>query len=998
MSFIIVLSFSIILQLSAAVIALWLIKVTGHRFAWTAIATAIFLMVLRRAVTFTRYLTGDIGYFPDMAAELIALLISILMVAGIAGIAPVFRSIQRTNMELRKSEHRLRNAQHIALLGFWEWDLRSNTVYLSEETYRLFGIQQEELEGNFDRFFTLVHPEDRQKLQESLEISIQKDFAFNSDFRVTLPNGEERFVQARAEVVRDKSGLPLRMNGIVLDITHRKLAEAMVVQAEKRYRNLFEQAPVKALVIRNCDGEPVIEDCNQRFLSSLGYTLEEVLEQPLANYYTEKSYTKLIKGLCYNLSRGGDVTQQECELTTRDGRIISTLVSAVPLTDSGGGFSGALMMHVDITERKAAENELRKSRARFAGILDIAEEAIISVDEEQKIIIFNKGAEHIFGYSSKEVLGRPLNILLPERYRTVHPKHVADFSASSAVSRRMEERGEIFGRRKNGEEFIAEASISKLKMDGEVIFTVVLRDITAHKQAVDDLKKFKSISDKANYGTLIADLDGILLYVNEALAEMHGFIPAEVAGKHLSVFYSPEKVEDCFNLIKTIKNKGGINAEEIWHIRKDGVIFPVLMSASMIADESGSPMVFSATVIDITERKAMEDQSAQLEAQLRQAQKLETIGTLAGGIAHDFNNILTPIIGYTDMAITSVDADSQAHADLQRVLKAAHRAKELVQQILTFSRREEENFSHVKIHLIIEESLKLLEASLPATIKLRKNIRSIDETVLANPTQLQQVIMNLCTNAYHAMREHGGVLEVSLELTRIDAEFAYLHPRLHEGEYVQLTVRDTGCGIDEKTKERIFEPFFTTKKIGEGTGLGLSVVHGIVVNHNGEIVVESKPGEGTTFRIFFPVSAGDTDAESSEGAFKLDGEGHVLIVDDDEEIVSMGKQMLEYFGYQVTTKTDGTEALDVFREAPDKFDLVITDQTMPDITGVEIARKLLTIRSDIPIILMTGFSEMVTPESAKTMGIHEFILKPIVLNDLGRAIQRALKKRGRRKT
>ncbi len=380
----------------------------------------------------------------------------------------------------------------------------------------------------------------------------------------------------------------------------------------------------------------------------------------------------------------------------------------------------------------------------------------------------------------------------------------------------------------------------------------------------------------------------------------------------------------------------------------------------------------------------------QLEAQLRHSKRLETIGTMAGGIAHDFNNILTPILGYANMALQDTPSSSETHSDLQHVVKGARRAKDLVNQILTFSRQGEQERKMVEISDVVAEALKLLRASLPSTIEFRESIDTQCGSVLADPTQIHQVLMNLCANAFHAMKEKGGVLEVQLGLVEVDAEFVRLHTNLHQGTHARLAVSDTGQGMDRETSDRIFDPFFTTKDVGEGTGLGLSVVHGIVRSHGGEITVYSEPGVGTTFHVYIPQSEGEVEEETAEEKAIETGEERVLFVDDDEEVAQVAGRMLRRLGYDVTVHTSSLEARDTFRHNPGRFDIVITDQTMPKMTGVELAKELLSIRPDLPIILISGFSQMFTAEKVKSVGIREFIMKPIVAAELSQAIRRAL--------
>jgi signal transduction histidine kinase/CheY-like chemotaxis protein len=395
-------------------------------------------------------------------------------------------------------------------------------------------------------------------------------------------------------------------------------------------------------------------------------------------------------------------------------------------------------------------------------------------------------------------------------------------------------------------------------------------------------------------------------------------------------------------------------------------------------------------VREIEERKRAEHEREKLENQLRRVQRLETIGTLAGGVAHDFNNILTPIIGYSDMAMTQLDKSHPVRSDIEQVIKAAFRARDLVKQILMFSRQGELERKPAQLHLVFKEALKLMRASLPSTIEIHENLNSNCGSVLCDPSQMHQVMMNLCTNAFHAMRENGGILEVMLDSVDVDKEFTCLHVSLNEGRYVRLTVSDTGCGMDRATLERIFEPFFTTKKVGEGTGLGLSVIHGIVLAHGGAITSYSEPGVGSTFRVYLPALVSETTTEKSSDTALRNGRERILFVDDEAAIVEMGTSMLERLGYHVTATTRSEEALRIFKDDPDAFDLLISDQTMPHLTGDRLAGRMLALRPDLPVILISGFSERVTALNYKQIGVREFVMKPLVLRDLSQAIERAL--------
>jgi len=392
-----------------------------------------------------------------------------------------------------------------------------------------------------------------------------------------------------------------------------------------------------------------------------------------------------------------------------------------------------------------------------------------------------------------------------------------------------------------------------------------------------------------------------------------------------------------------------------------------------------------------------EEEKSKLEKQVRHSQKMEAIGTLAGGVAHDFNNILYPILGYTEMAIDEVAADSPAHESLHEIMTAAQRARKLVEQILTFSRLDHQGRIPLKIQSAVKEALSLLRATLPATIEV---VRQIDEAcgpVLADPTQIQQVVMNLCTNAFHAMQDHGGTLTIGLEEIQIASDDL---PASHDPvTYVKLTVSDTGYGMSKDVLERIFEPYFTTKKVGEGTGMGLAVVHGIIKGYDGDIQVYSEPANGTTVHVYLPRIYEDLKADGQSPAAIEKGDETILLIDDEDQIARMLEQMLKSLGYRVRAISDPLAALEIFENAPQSFDLIITDMTMPKITGDLLAREFLKIRPDVPVILCTGFSKLIDEERALKIGIRRLIMKPVIKSEIAAAIREVLKSEpGRNKT
>ena len=394
-------------------------------------------------------------------------------------------------------------------------------------------------------------------------------------------------------------------------------------------------------------------------------------------------------------------------------------------------------------------------------------------------------------------------------------------------------------------------------------------------------------------------------------------------------------------------------------------------------------------------QKYLEEEVKKRTAELHQAQKLEAIGTLAGGIAHDFNNILAAILGYSDLALEAVHDNSQLKSDLQQVKTAGKRARDLVGQILAFSRKSQRERYPIQIYPAVKEALKLLRASLPTSIEVRTNIATGPEKVMADPTEIHQIIMNLCTNSFHAMQEKKGVLDVSLgpvtvEPVTVEKKEAERSRDLKPGPYLRLAVKDTGCGMERDVMDRIFDPFFTTKEEGKGTGMGLSVVHGIVKEYDGSITVSSEPAAGTTFELFFPVTDAAGPEKTEDDVPLCRGDERVLLVDDDPALAVVGERMLKYLGYHVTSFSSPVAALQAFRAAPDDFDLVITDQTMPGLLGTELATELLQVRPSLPIVLCSGYSSLLSREKVLDAGIRAFLSKPLSIHQLAIEVRKVL--------
>jgi len=482
--------------------------------------------------------------------------------------------------------------------------------------------------------------------------------------------------------------------------------------------------------------------------------------------------------------------------------------------------------------------------------------------------------------------------------------------------------------------------------------------------------------------------DRDLVYVGSNLhfAKSFDLKPEEIAGKtDYDLFPENLDLAEKYRMDDRIVMESGVIKEIEENFMKDKQeVFLKTLKTPIVED--GKITGILGISWDISTRK-------RLEAQLRHAQKMEAVGTLAGGIAHDFNNILMSIVGYAQLADIDTPEGSPAKADLKEVLNGAHRAKELVKQIISFGLQQEEEPKPMWISPVIKEALKLLRVSLPSTIEIRERIEVDNGIAKADPTQIHQVFLNLCTNASHAMRDEGGILDVTFAKTDMPAAAVSLHPVLPPGPYLRLSVTDTGCGMPPEVVERIFDPYFTTKEKGEGTGLGLSITHGIIKKYGGAIEVLTEPGKGSTFNVYLPritrrSKQNKSETESIDRLSK--GDERILFVDDEQDLVEIGRRTLKRLGYDVVTRTSSLRALSLFKEQPDQFDLVITDTTMPDMTGSRLAEEMLRTRPDIPIILCTGYSEDVSEKRAKEMGVKAFVMKPVTITDLAKIVRKVL--------
>ena len=700
--------------------------------------------------------------------------------------------------------------------------------------------------------------------------------------------------------------------------------------------------------------------------------------------FLKRPYNEIIGRSCCELLHGSSEPVKKCPFVrmcetrrseTTDFQVGDRWlnIKVDPLIGDDGHIVGAVHILSDITEHRKADRALMESESKFRLAFANAQDAIVWIDSESGVITnCNRVAEQLFGKGRKEIVGQHHTTLYPvdkaERY------HSSLLGESSKGMNNNIEAEILTGR---GETRTVTIAVSTMLVNGKEIVQGIIRDITESKRAIEEIKNLAKFPSEDPNPVLRVSKDCKILYSNDAGSPV------------LKTWQTQEGQLLPEPWCKRIAEAYGSGSSATYELNcDDGQTFFITLQPIV-----GSGYV-NAYGLDITKRKKAEKEKVKLELQLSQKQKMEAIGTLAGGIAHDFNNILAAVQGYLELSLDDLPEDSAVRDNLEQIQSCTNRSAKLVKQILTFSRTDqlEQEKEPVQISSIVKEVLRMLRSSLPSTIKICRKIHADSSMVFADPTQIHQVLVNLCTNASHAMREAGGLLEVSLKDINLKSEARIGDEYLEQGPYVKLSVSDSGCGMEKEVVERIFEPFFSTKEASEGTGLGLSVVHGIVKSHDGAITVSSTPGKGTTFDIFFPrtESSRIQEPQSSESTTKE--REVILLVDDEEMMVDVTRQILERLGFDVIAKTSSIDALEAFQEEPDEFDLVITDQVMPNMTGTQLARSLISIRPDIPVILCSGFPEDVSTEELKSIGIKEFFMKPISREEIAVIIRAVLDK------
>jgi PAS domain S-box-containing protein len=879
--------------------------------------------------------------------------------------------------------------------------------YYSPVVERITGWRPADLLESRERWVALLHPLDRPWVDETFRRLISgATERVDVEYRIVRPDGTLRWVRDSAHGTRAEDGRIL-LYGVVGDITERKLGAEALRESEARFRALTELS----------------SDWYWEQDENLRFTYLSSPSDDWGGYPGGSSIGKTRWELEGVTPSSGSWAEHEAVLAARrpfrdleysrvapDGTIRYVSVSGAPILDEHGRFKGYQGIGRDITGRREVERSLQQSERRFRQLFENSVDAIFVHDERGRFVDCNAAACRALGYAREELLSLSVADVA---VRLLSAARRREMTGKTLWQRAMEgEPGRIVGfeentlRRKDGTTFPVEVGVGAIEYDGRRLICASVRDTTERKRTEAQLrsrqemlelaqKAARAVAFEWRVGAPTAGGPRPVSWTVPASVELEGVLgvePGSFDGSYESWtrLIHPEDSTSVGKSLVAAQQTGDLSLEyrvvhptgaQRWLQAKGRVLF----------DAHGDPERVVGFLLDVTEKHKAEEELRRLEKQLRLAQRLEAVGTLAGGIAHDFNNILGAILGYGEMALRGAPPGSRLRRDLDSIMTAGERGRALVDRVLAFSRSGLGERVAVHVEKVVREALDLLEAKLPAGIRVEAALRAGRAAMLGDPTQVHQVLMNLVTNAVQAMPA-GGTLRVSLDTVRGEAPRTATIGSVEAGEYVVLTVGDTGTGIARDIIERIFDPFFTTKEVGTGTGLGLSLVHGIVTELGGAIDVASVPGRGSAFTVYLPRSGEAVEPDEGEAAAMPRGDGQrVLIVDDEEPLATLATRTLEELGYAPTGFTSSTAALAAFRADPGRFDAVVTDERMPGMTGTALIRELRDIRREIPILLMSGYVGGAVASRAREAGANEVMKKPLSARELATSLARVLR-------
>jgi len=844
--------------------------------------------------------------------------------------------------------------------------------FASHAVEQHFGFTAAQLARDGSGIFANIHPDDVGNVQAAIMESARALTTWWGEFRYRHPVKGEMWVSGRSEPKRHADGSTV-WHGFTMEVTERKRTEKALHESEERLRFVTENAHVGLVVLNR---HHCYSFANTAYSEILNLPPGDLVGRPVADVLSTVYEDQIRPRL--DLAFAGERVAYEMQRPLAGAQHFYSVTYEPVKVEADETL--VVVVITDITARKLMEMALREREEQLLLFVEHSPAAIAMLNLEMKYLVTSRRWLEDYSLGNQPVIGRSHYELFPgisQHWKDIHQRCLAGAVEKSEEEKFVRSDGSIIWLRWETRPWRhADGTIG-----GIIIFT---EDVTERKQASQQLHLQSSALTAAANAIFIADVNGIIQWVNPAFSKLTGFSSEEVVGQNPRLLKSGRQPQEFYRDLWSTILAGKVWHGELVNRRKNGDLYNEDMTITPVFGPRGGVTHFIAIKQDVTERN-------QLNVRLQQAEKMEAIGTLAGGIAHDFNNILAAMFGYGYLLRQDVAGNTAAEESIGEILNAAGRAKDLVQQILTFSRQREQKRQIVRLNSVAKEAVKFLRASLPAGIKIDLDVDMDAPAVLADPTQVYQVILNLATNSFHAMEGRNGELTVNLVATEPDAALIKLHPGLKPLKYARLMVADTGQGMDAKTLERIFEPFFTTKPVGKGTGLGLAVVHGIIQSHEGVITVESTVGRGTTFFVYFPAQVETTMTATSAMTEAPRGNGQkILVVDDEKALTHVFQKLLTRLGYQVAITNHPHEGWQMFSADPAAFDLVITDLTMPEMNGMELARKINELRPDMPIVLASGFNATLELGKLREIGIQSLLEKPVSITALSEAVTQAL--------
>ena len=861
--------------------------------------------------------------------------------------------------ELEENERMLARAQQMAHVGHWDRYLATGKARWSDETYRIFGLEPQEREVNGRFLFDRIHPSDRASVKKAVKDAVENVRPYNETYRLVRPDGSIRWVHALGEVTRTQDGKPVRIFGTILDITERKYAEETLRESEVLQRTLLANLPAGVVIIDRATRK--IENVNNAGAAMFGARVEVIVGNRCHSFLCPAS-----EGACPVCDLGQQVDKSEREIICADGsrRRVLKSVNLVRIQ----GQEKLLECFADITDLKQAEEELRKQEVRFRKIFEESPIGMVMAGADYHFIRANRAFCRMTQYTEKEMNSLTFSDI-------THPDHVEQDIAgvrdlvNGKIPLYRTEKRYI---RKDGETVWGACTVALVNDKGGefLYFLTMIEDITERRRAEDEQAKLWSAVERAGEGVfMVTPDDNRFTYVNSAFCKAYGFTHEELVGKSTAILRSDRHPQSFHDAIWSELEKGKTWSGRQTRKRKDGTPIEVETTIAPVRDASGTIIHYVGVERDITEQ-------LRTESQLRQAQKMEAIGTLAGGVAHDFNNILAVIMGLGNLMQMDIDPNDRNKPYIDQIVLSSEKAADLTQSLLAFSRKQRITLEPHNVGDVVTSMTKLLKRLLPEDIELKLDLADKDAVALLDVSQMDQVLMNLSTNARDAMPK-GGTLTIRTEKTKLDRKFRKTHGFGKPGEYVHLSVSDTGMGMDEKTTARIFDPFFTTKEVGKGTGLGLASVYGIVRQHNGYITVTSALLKGTTFDIYLPLVEAPVETEPAAGADVTGGSETILVLEDDRAVRNMIVRILTSQGYATLEASNGDDAIRVYNEHKDTVRLILLDVVMPGKNGREVFDEIARIEPGVKAIFMSGYAGDIVVEKGVQKDRVDFLQKPV---------------------